>query len=81
MNMFRVNSKIKNNLKFFKYYFVFTNIYCIFVSDLTTLVNSSTNCSMEKDDKKKITQLTKEYQELMLILEGGDKTKKITFDC
>lgn len=27
------------------------------------------------------SQVSKEYQELMLILEGGDKTKKITFDC
>ena len=31
--------------------------------------------------KKKITQLTKEYEEHMLLLEGGDKTKHTTFDC
>ena len=40
---------------------------------------------MEKNDdsnnKKKITQLTKEYEEHFLILEGGDKTKHTTFDC
>ena len=38
-----------------------------------------------KDDTtkktKKITQLTKEYEEHMLLLEGGDKTKHTTFDC
>lgn len=39
---------------------------------------------MNKDSSnknKKTTQLTKEYEEHMLLLEGGDKTKKITFDC
>ena len=63
----------------------YSNNYCIFVSDLTTLLNnSSTNCSMEKDSSnknKKTTQLTKEYEEHMLLLEGGDKSKHTTFDC
>ena len=39
---------------------------------------------MDKDDsnnKKNKVKLTKEYQEHMLLLEGGDKRKKITFDC
>ena len=31
--------------------------------------------------KKKTTQLTKEYEEHMLLLEGGDNTKHTTFDC
>lgn len=31
--------------------------------------------------KKKTTQLTKEYEEHMLLLEGGDKSKHTTFDC
>ena len=30
---------------------------------------------------KKITKLTKEYQEHFLLLEGGDKSKHTTFDC
>ena len=40
---------------------------------------------MEKIDNssknKKITKLTKEFQDYMLLLEGGDKTKHTTFDC
>lgn len=39
---------------------------------------------MNKDSsniKKKITKLTKEYEEHMLLLEGGDKSKHTTFDC
>ena len=36
---------------------------------------------MKKDIKKKTTKLIKEFQELMLILEGGNKRKNITFDC
>ena len=27
------------------------------------------------------SQVSKEYQEYMLLLEGGDKTKHTTFDC
>ena len=34
------------------------------------------------DNKKTITRkLIKDFQELMLILEGGNKQKNITFDC
>ena len=36
---------------------------------------------MKNDIKKKTTKLIKEFQEYMLLLEGGDKRKKITFDC
>lgn len=39
---------------------------------------------MENDssnNKKKIAHLTKEYEEHMLLLEGGDKRKHTTFDC
>ena len=63
---------------------VLSKIICIFVSDLRTIVNSSTNCLMDKDDsnnKKNKVKLTKEYEEHFLLLEGGDKTKHTTFDC
>ena len=37
---------------------------------------------MKNNKTKKITRkLIKQFQELMLILEGGDKTKHTTFDC
>ena len=37
---------------------------------------------MKQDSSnKKTTQLTKEYEEHFLLLEGGDKQKNITFDC
>lgn len=36
---------------------------------------------MKDDNKKKNSQLIKRFHELMLILEGGDKRKNITFDC
>lgn len=36
---------------------------------------------MKNKIKKKTTQLVKQFQELMLILEGGNKQKNITFDC
>ena len=39
---------------------------------------------MENDSsniKKKTTQLIKQFQEYMLLLEGGDKSKHTTFDC
>lgn len=31
--------------------------------------------------KKKTIKLIKEFQEYMLLLEGGDKSKHTTFDC
>ena len=56
---------------------VFSNIYYKFAIDLK-------HCSMKdtNDNKKTITRkLIKDFQELMLILEGGNKQKNITFDC
>ena len=31
--------------------------------------------------KQKTTKLVKQFQEYMLLLEGGDKSKHTTFDC
>lgn len=36
---------------------------------------------MKNNIKKKTRKLIKEFQDLMLILEGGNKQKNITFDC
>ena len=39
---------------------------------------------MKKDSsniKKKTTKLIKQFQEYMLLLEGGDKSKHTPFDC
>ena len=60
------------------------NVFCSYVFRLTRPFFKKNIASMKQDSsniKKKTTQLTKEYEEHMLLLEGGDKTKHTTFDC
>lgn len=59
------------------------NVFCSYVWFIPSILLKK-HCSMKDDTTKKtkkITQLTKEYEEHMLLLEGGDKTKHTTFDC
>ena len=59
------------------------NVFCSYVWFIPSILLKK-HCSMNKDSsniKKKTTKLIKQFQEHMLLLEGGDKTKHTTFDC